>query len=261
VTGTSRSEFGKERADRYEVAIRRAPEARAAEVAVLLETLKGLHIGGCRGMIDLGAGHGYLTAAILDFLAPDGIVFAVDTSPEMAQRIPRHHQIRPLVAPLDRLDIASGTIEAVVSLAAFHHVTNKTLVLRELNRLLIDGGYVLIADVNEGTPTQEFFDHVVRDYCATGHDLDFLDRAWAAVIAARAGMRHVASSVERTDWRFDDEETMLTYVANLFSLEVDTARLRPLVERWMPPYKSPDGAAILLPWWLGFHVFRNGERG
>jgi SAM-dependent methyltransferase len=252
-------EFSKVRANHYALAMQRAPDARAAEIEKLRIVLSGLGVTRCRRIVDLGAGHGYATAALLDHLAADGIIFAVDNSPHMAEHIPRHSKIRPMVAPLDRLDIEADTIDLAVSLATFHHVTHKTLVMREVKRILRTGGYIVIADVNEGTPTQQFFDHVVRKYCATGHDLDFLDHQWVDLIARRAGIELVSSTVEWTDWRFESESVMLEFLRNLMNLELEVTQLKPLVDEWLQPRAGPHPGSFILPWSLGYHALRKLE--
>ncbi len=248
--------FSRTRADHYRLAMTRAPNARTAELDKLREVLDGLGVRHCRRIVDLGSGHGYATVALLDYLATDGVVFGIDSSPHMADQMPRHSDIQPMIAPFDELDIEANTIDLVVSLATFHHVTHKTLVMREIKRILRTGAHVVIADVNEGTPTQQFFDHVVRRYCATGHDLDFLDQHWVALIAQRAGMAHLSSSVENTDWYFESESIMLQFLADLMNLEVETQQLKGLVDKWLQPRDRSSSGSLLLPWSLGYHVLR-----
>jgi SAM-dependent methyltransferase len=250
------AEFSKARADRYERAMIAAPDARTAELEKLRALLIGLQVTGCRKIVELGAGHGFATMALMSFLAPDGVMFAVDNSPHMAARIPRHSHIRPLVASLSDLDIDTGTIDLAVSLATFHHVTHKTLVMREIKRILRGGGHVVIADVNHGTPVQQFFDHVVRRYCTSGHDWDFLDPSWIEMIAKRAGLEHMWSCVENTPWRFASEELMLEYLGDLTSLNLSATELKPHVYEWLQPRTEPDGCSVILPWSLGFHALR-----
>jgi SAM-dependent methyltransferase len=248
--------FCTERAKRYAIAVTLAPRARGAEIEKLAAILHHLGATDCRRIVDLGAGQGFATVALLDYLAPGGVVFGVDNSPHMVQWIPRHHNIRPTIAPLDKLDIEAGTVDLAVSLATFHHVTHKTLVMREVNRVLRAGRYFVVVDVHQGTPTQQFFDHVVREHCASEHDLDFLDHSWVQLIAQRAGMEHVSSTVENTDWRFQDENTMLQYVRDLLSLELETSQLKPLVDKWLSPHTAADDRSFVLPWSLGFHTLR-----
>jgi ubiquinone/menaquinone biosynthesis C-methylase UbiE len=253
-------EFSQARADRYERAMTAAPQARAAELEKLQALLRRLEVAGCRKIVELGAGHGFATMALMDFLAPDGVVVAIDNSSHMAARIPQHRKIRPLVAELSELEVDTGTVDLAVSLATFHHITHKTLVLREMRRIVRTGGYIVIADVNHGTPVQEFFDHVVRKYCTEGHDWDFLDHSWIEVIARRAGLEHVCSSVESTPWYFASEETMLQYVGNLTSLELQAADLKPFIHEWLRPQTEADGRSVILPWSLGFHALRAVRR-
>jgi SAM-dependent methyltransferase len=248
--------FSQQRSNHYARAMERAPNARTAELDKLQAVLDSLGVTQCRRIVDLGAGHGYATITLVDYLAHDGVVFGIDTSPDMVGRIPHHANIRTMIAPLDELDIEAETVDLAVSLATFHHVTHKTLVMREIKRILRSGGYVVIADVNEGTPTQQFFDHVVRRYCATGHDLDFLDQHWIKLIAQRAGMEHISSSVERTDWRFESESAMLEFLRSLMYLEIEVGRLKLMVDTLLQPRADQSPGTFTLPWWLGYHALR-----
>ena len=247
-------EFSRTRAERYALATNSAPEARNAEIQKLTGILQRLGIAACDRIVELGAGHGFATVALTNFLAPNGVVLAVDNSPYMADHIRPHNHIRPMVASFSSLEIETGTAELVVSLATFHHITHKTLVLQEAKRVLLPGGHIVIADVYHETPVQRFFDHVVRKYCSEGHDWDFLDAPFMEILARRVGMRHLDSWVEPTDWRFTDEDTMLKYLSNLTSLELGIADLKPLVDEWLQPQRDADRGSILLPWSLGFHV-------
>jgi SAM-dependent methyltransferase len=249
-------EFSQARAARYVQALTEVPEARAAELKALRRALTRLEVAPCRKIVELGAGHGFATMALVDFLQPDGLVVGVDNSPYMVDCIPRHHNVRPLISRVCCLDIESATVDLAVSLATFHHITHKTVVAREIKRILSDGGLFVIADVNHGTPTQEFFDNVVRKHCSVGHDWDFLDRSWTELIARRAGLEHIWSSVESTNWHFRDEASMLRYVADLLGLELDAARLKPLVYEWLQPQLGADSRSVVLPWSLGFHALR-----
>jgi SAM-dependent methyltransferase len=249
-------EFLKDRADRYFSAMTLAPEARRSEIKNLVEALHRHGVGACRRILDLGAGHGYATTALLDFLGPEGEILAVDISADMLARIPKRCNIRTMVASLDRLEVEDGSVDLAISLASFHHVPHKGIVMREVRRALRPGGHFLIADVAEGTPTQRFFDNVVRHHCSTGHDFDFLDTPWAGILAERAGMVLLASGVKHTDWRFQSESDMLGFVGNLLGLDLPVSDLAPLLERWLRPRVAADGWTVILPWSLGFHMFR-----
>ena len=249
-------EFSKIRSERYKLAMSRAPNARTAELVALGTVLKAIGVTRCRSIVEIGSGHGYATGALLDYVSTDGLIRGVEHSPDMAAQIPRHPKIRPLADTLEGIDIDDGSVDLVVSLATFHHITNKSLIVQQIRRLLRPGGHCVIGDVNDGTPVQAFFDNVVLKFCLTGHEFDFLDRAWVRQLAMGAGLEHVSSSVRNTDWVFDSEEAMVVFVRNLMSLEIDTAELKSLLMTWLHPVTDLDGHRTVLPWSLGFHVLR-----
>jgi hypothetical protein len=69
-------------------------------------------------------------------------------------------------------------------------------------------------------------------------------------------MQVTIATLEPTDWRFEDEATMLDYLRNLMSLLIEPAELKPLVQRWLRPTGGADHGAFVLPWSLGYHVLR-----
>jgi 16S rRNA (guanine1516-N2)-methyltransferase len=100
------------------------------------------------------------------------------------------------------------------------------------------------------------FDHVVRRYCATGHGLDFLDQQWVTLIAQRAGIAHLSSSLENTDWHFDSESIMLEFLSELMNLKLETQRLKSPVDKWLPPRAVLPSGSLIPPWPLGYHMLR-----
>jgi SAM-dependent methyltransferase len=247
--------FTAERADAYAEAGRASPDARENETVQVRAALDHLSIRDISRVVELGTGQGFGTKCLLDRLANDGTIYGIDASSFMLDHANPEPRLHRHAGSLDQLQIERDSIDFAFSLAAFHHIPNKWLVLEEVRRVLKPGAAFLIVDVTHDTEAQRCFDYIVRPYCSAGHDADFLDEPWATVLAQRANLSLESVRIERTDWVFDDEERMLAYARSLFCLELSTDEVRPLLKQWLKPYQADDGKWIM-PWSLGFYVLR-----
>jgi len=79
--------------------------------------------GEIKTAIDLGAGNGYLTKYIANH-APNATVYAIDASCSMTDNIENHKNIEILNKKPERTDMENSSVDAIFSLATFHHITN-----------------------------------------------------------------------------------------------------------------------------------------
>ncbi|MBA2675452.1 class I SAM-dependent methyltransferase [Ramlibacter sp.] len=247
--------FNEERAQTYAAATRMAPDARRNEALQVGYALDRLVAAPLQRVVELGTGQGFGTARILERLAPDGVVHGVDASPFMLGHAKEDKRLKRHAGALDQLQLQADSADLAFSIAAFHHIPNKWITLEEVRRVLKPGAAFLIVDVAHDTPAQRTFDYIVRPYCTSGHDADFLDKAWASVLARRAGFTLEAVRVEDTDWHFASEPQMLEYVRDLFCLHLPLPEIRVLLDRWLAPYQA-EGGRWVLPWSLGFYTLR-----
>jgi ubiquinone/menaquinone biosynthesis C-methylase UbiE len=249
-------EFNRERAERFFSAMSACPDARDAELQKLCELLERLGIRKCGVIADFGAGHGYATLRMVEFLRADGMIYAIDNSADMLARIPHHRQVRPVVSRFDCLQIEDCSVDLAVTLATFHHIINKNRVLEEIHRILRPGGCFVVADVYDGTPVQRFFDDIVRTHCITGHDADFLNTEWVQMIARRANMECVSSRVEETPWKFRDEAESRAFFKQLFSLRLSLGDMDTVLRNTLGDHVVDRHGNVLVPWTLGYHALR-----
>jgi len=247
--------FTEERALSYAAAGKAAPDARNNEAVQVRAALDTLAIRDLAQAVELGTGQGFGTACLLERLAPQGKIYGIDASAYMLDQAKDDPRLRRHAGSLDQLQLAPNSIDFAFSLAAFHHIPNKWLMLEEVKRVLKPGAAFLFVDVTHGTEAQRCFDYIVRPYCSAGHDADFLDEAWATVLAQRAGLTLESVRVERADWVFATEAQMLAYARDLFCLQLSTDDIRPLLKQWLKPYQADDGQWVM-PWSLGFYVLR-----
>jgi len=99
-------------------------------------------------VLEPGCGAGRLTQYLAEWVGPDGVVIAVDLSPEMIKA--HHHNVQaPNVLrycqPILSLDLPRESVEVVICFHAFPHFDNRVETLRCFARLLRPGGRVCLA--------------------------------------------------------------------------------------------------------------------
>jgi ubiquinone/menaquinone biosynthesis C-methylase UbiE len=118
----------------------------------VLHALRGSAV---RRVLDLGCGTGQLTVRIAQTL-PGMRVVGCDYSAGMlrkaAERSHRSKSIAWVQGDAGRLPFRDGAFDAVVSTEAFHWFPDQVAALRELFRVLVPGGRLMLALVN--TPAQ-----------------------------------------------------------------------------------------------------------
>jgi trans-aconitate 2-methyltransferase len=125
------------------------------------EVLERLVLAGDETVLDAGCGSGRITQALLARL-PQGRVIAVDSSPSMIAAA--HERLRPRgtadngrleLRRADLLEIALDTpVDAVLSTATFHWITDHELLFSRLRAALRDGGRLVAQCGGEGNITR-----------------------------------------------------------------------------------------------------------
>jgi SAM-dependent methyltransferase len=102
-------------------------------------------------LIDLGCGRGGDLLRAAGLVGPDGRVTGVDATPRMVeaakQRTAGLANASVLLGDLAAVPLPDGCAEVVVSNCAINHATDKAAVYREVARLLVPGGRVVVSDV------------------------------------------------------------------------------------------------------------------
>lgn len=101
-------------------------------------------------VIDLGAGTGYLSLALAKYAK---LVFAIDQSQNMLDQI-RHKatyqnlsNVFTIISDVNTIAFQSNQIDIVTMNMALHHMLEPNSIIKEMHRLLKDGGQVVISDV------------------------------------------------------------------------------------------------------------------
>jgi ubiquinone/menaquinone biosynthesis C-methylase UbiE len=189
------------RASSYELALQMFPSARACELSETLEWLGDIKD---KTVLEIGAGQGYLTEFLVRGVGAAGSVTACDNSSKqlenLAVKVPSTNCV---CCPSEHLPLPKESFDLVVSLANFHHISDKQQAFSECCRVLKRGGIFLLVDVCNGTPTQRYFDNVVDKICSTGHKHTFLDKRECQTHCANSGFDLVKWELLDVPWKFE----------------------------------------------------------
>lgn len=250
------SKFVGQRAKRFRSAMDRYPMARRAELEVALAAAKR-YLPESRGslIVDLGAGEGYLTRALLAEFGSSARVMAVESSSDMASSLAKRVPTATVSnTELFELSLADSSVDLVISLAVLHHVTAKKRTLRELARVLHPGAKAILIDIPDGAIQQKFFESFVRTCCSTGHDFDFMDFEWIRLLASQCGLQHLDSKLHSTPWFFATASGAVSFVMTLLSLDTSARDCSRALKKLLPVEKSRGGVQV--PWELTVHVLQ-----
>ena len=116
------------------------------KVIAALKIRPGDHIA------DLGAGGGYFTFKLASAVGPTGKVYAVDIDREMTELIAQRAQkdglknIETIVAKTDDPSLPETGVDLVFTSNTYHHIDNRVVYFRNLQKYLKPGGRVAIID-------------------------------------------------------------------------------------------------------------------
>jgi SAM-dependent methyltransferase len=116
-------------------------------------------LAGARRVLDLGAGPGTVGRSLIAHF-PGVQVIEIEPSPDFATapRLPGDDTVR-LRARAEALPLATGSIDAAVSVSAIRHVADRARALAELRRVIRPGGVALIVELDPEAPAARVAAH------------------------------------------------------------------------------------------------------
>jgi ubiquinone/menaquinone biosynthesis C-methylase UbiE len=196
------------RADHYNDAMQLALNSRDAEFSQLLDRMK---ISPDDHLLDIPSGAGYLKS----YLPNTVTVTSID--PSVGFSILSSSDI--ITDAVDQTGLASSSVDKVFSLAGLHHISDRTTFYNEMHRVLKPKGILGVSDVLNGTKVDAFLNEFVHRYNPLGHEGKFFDSDETKIIAD-SGFKVLSSETVSYTWKFNSKDQMLTFVKNLFGLDL-----------------------------------------
>ncbi len=127
-------------------------------------------------VVDLGCGGGLDVFLAAARVGPTGKAIGIDMTPEMIERARRNAQWVPEknvefhLATIDRLPLAAGSVDCIISNCVINLAPDKGAVFREIFRVLKPGGRVAVSDIALKKPLPEELMRSVAAYvgCIAG---------------------------------------------------------------------------------------------
>jgi len=238
-----------ERGALYNQAHELAPDAREHERQAMLRWLKPK---AGETIVVAAAGGGFDAVAIESAVHPHPLeLVCIEPSPVFSEFIPRHMQTHN--CGLDSLPIPENSVDAVLNLAALHHISDREAVFAEWMRILKPGGRLVIADVMVNSGNSGFLNEIVSRYTPGGHDGDFLEMGYLQNMVKDYSLEDVEEQLETYTWDFKCCEEMVQFSKLIFGMvEADDEQVLEGVEEYLNPRKAVNGG-IAYEWSLLFY--------
>lgn len=119
-------------------------------------------------VVDLGCGTGILVPYLLDKVGGSGLIYAVDVSEKMLERLSKkftNRNIRTMPLKAERLSAIGDEVDAVMCFSTFPHIEDKPKALREIAKVLRPNGRFLIAHFSSRKEMNDFHAGLSEPIC------------------------------------------------------------------------------------------------
>jgi SAM-dependent methyltransferase len=201
----------------YHKAMQVYPEARDQEfeaMTALLSPQDGDVIA------DMPSGGGYLRRY---FGSNDVQLVAIETTQAFYEQCIEDESTQSKLCNLDSTGLATGSVDAVASMAGLHHVEDREAVFTEINRILKPDGEVCLADVEKGSEIDGFLNTFVDQHNSMGHKGRFIDKEFRHDLIS-ANFNITFDAMLKYTWSFEGIEEMIDYCRLLFGLDQATSQ-------------------------------------
>ena len=214
-----------------------APLARDEERRALIDALQ---LRSDAHVLEVGGWDGYLAAALVGH-----DLTIVERLPHFAAELRRR---LPTVTVRDglheRLPVDDAAFSHVAALVSLHHVDARGF-LREANRVLVDGGRLVVVEVPLGGPVAHFLEQEVARLTRRGHAGNYWpDQQWIDEARA-AGFADATATVVNSRWRFAAMSQAIEFCRAVFGLDAADAQILDAIHTLSP---VPDDNGISWAW-------------
>lgn len=236
----------------YNEATSICPGARESERQAVIARL---NLPPAARIIDAPAGGGYLADGILRYFVEQNsveqnsveriAVTCVEPAANFSSVISPEHIT--VTAALHDTGLPECSFDAIASLAGLHHVTDRDRVYRHWRGLLVPGGQLVVADVQESTGTGDFLNGYVDEHTPGGHEGLFFEIGELTARLSENRFEVIEDQLVDVPWRFAKREEMGEFCRKLFAMEsVTSASVADHLESIVGTKTLEDGGLHLL---------------
>ena len=144
-------------------------------------------------LLDVGCGTGVMLEALLREKA-DARYYGLDLSDAMLAQAEQRLQGSAALTQGDaeHLPYADGQFDIVTCMTSFHHYPDPGAALREVRRVLQNGGTYILSDMWEPAPKRQAFNLLLRFHLLKGGDVHIYSQKETTALLRKAGFREVA---------------------------------------------------------------------
>ena len=218
------------------------PNVRSKEA---LETIAGFEVNEGDTIVDIQAADGYMATIAKENIPFDVNIVCVEPNKKFHDRIPKDFTIDS--STIETLEsFPDNSVDAVIGLAGIHHAETHEQCVKSFYRILKEGKYASITDVEEGSPEADFLNVFVDKY-SNGHDGKFINPSKYQALCEKHGFEVIDNSRKEVPWVFDDIDHMLMFTKTIFNVDCDEdTLLKNLNQRFEIKY----GEKVIIPWAL-----------
>lgn len=251
----------KERWSKYREANINFPHVRDSELTKFSE-----YINAQKGevIVEVGTGSGILTFPLAKAVGKTGKVYSFDYEKENLDNVAKRNKERLNITLIlqeenpqtddYKFPLDDNISDKVAGIATLHHYDDRSKntgtsgrqeIIKEFYRILKKGGRLILADVADNTNPQRYFDNCGDNpkslaYChPNGHPHDFLDEETANKLFQTAGFKNITFKIEKTPWRFEDEEQAKMFLNTLHNSKCSPDESLEMAKKYLP-FKKTD---------------------
>jgi predicted methyltransferase len=119
-------------------------------------------------VVDLGAGTGYFLPHLARAVGPTGAVLALDVEPDMVRHMTERAareklaNVRARRVPFDDPELAPGSVDRILVVDTWHHISDRGRYAAKLHAALRDSGMVVVVDFTQETRRGPPREHRIR---------------------------------------------------------------------------------------------------
>jgi len=223
---SKKQEFEGIRSRLYKEALKEYPNARNEDINIMKKYLKP-KVG--ERILEIGSGSGFFSGKISEIVSDKGRLIVSDPSLEQLDEVKKLGKknidlIQFVQFGSKDVDLEKDKVDAIWSFGAMHHMIQKSKSFRNMDRILKNGGRIIVIDVFSGSSLAKHFDDKVAKYCITGHEVMFWSKEYTETLCYLVGFTKPKFYELNIKWRFKNKKDIGIFLYKLHAMTKTTPR-------------------------------------